>query len=288
MSRTLAIMISLNRPLAVIYVLNIWTSGYAAGCKHPQTDINGRCCDKCPPGTYMKQFCSDQQQTVCSPCEDGFFSDTYNVFDRCEECRSCPQDYAEKCTPTTNANCSCFSGFLCSNNMCTKCEENKCATGEKPTRKAGPDPFSGVELIEYSYQCEPACSDKEYYDAKKDICKPWTHCGAFGLGERFPGNKTHDSICDTNEIHNDGVFQRTLGIGFILLSLTLFMVASYTCIKSLRKHRADNNPTDIIAVSTNTHDFHLSKEESGLIIQDESKDTNNMGPLHLERVNALC
>lgn len=43
-------------------------------------------------------------------------------------------DYTEKCTATTNTNCSCRVGFLCLNNVCSKCEENKCVSGEKPKR----------------------------------------------------------------------------------------------------------------------------------------------------------
>lgn len=52
---------------------------------------------------------------------------------------------------------------------------------------------------------------------------------------------------------------------------------------------SDDEPIDIVAVSTNTFDFHLSKEESGLqlIIQDESNDINKMGSKHLESVNTL-
>lgn len=39
-------------------------------------------------GTYMEGFCS---QKVCLPCKKGFFSHKYNLFDTCEECRSCQQ-----------------------------------------------------------------------------------------------------------------------------------------------------------------------------------------------------
>lgn len=42
--------------------------------------------------------------------------------------------YAENCTATTDAKCSCMRGFLCSDNTCSKCEENKCVTGEKLKR----------------------------------------------------------------------------------------------------------------------------------------------------------
>ncbi|KAM6947909.1 tumor necrosis factor receptor superfamily member 6-like [Lycodopsis pacificus] len=170
-------MVPLSLSLAVMCVLSVWT--IAAGCGDRQYLVDRICCDLCPPGTHRQSVCS-KQQSVCIPCEDGYYSDQYQLFDRCEECRSCQQDYAEKCTPTTNANCSCRSGFLCSNNICSKCEENKCVTGEK-------------------------------------------------------------------------------------------------------LKRTDNNPTEVLAVSTNASDFHLSKEESGLelIVQDELKNSNSLGFLHL-------
>lgn len=60
-------------------------------------------------------------------------------------------EYAEKCTATTNANCSCHSGFLCSNNICSKCEENKCAAGYKPMR-TGKNGHT-FELKEISCDC---------------------------------------------------------------------------------------------------------------------------------------
>ncbi|XP_074501284.1 tumor necrosis factor receptor superfamily member 5-like [Sebastes fasciatus] len=256
--------------LAVICVLSIWTREYAADCGAGQEEVDGQCCDLCTPGEYMKELCAEQQ-TVCSPCKEGFFSDQHNMIDRCEECRSCHHEYAEKCTSTTNANCSCRDGFLCSNNLCSKCEENKCVIGEK-LQRAESKPVLG--LIKYSYHCEPqpSCPHNTYFDVKEDICK--TRRDAF---------------------HRDGIdpVHVILGIGFVLLSLTLFVFLSYACIKNLRKLKADNmknKPTEVLPVSTNASDFNLSKEESGLklIMQDESKNSNSFGLLHLEEVDCTC
>ncbi|GLD64602.1 tumor necrosis factor receptor superfamily member 5-like isoform X2 [Lates japonicus] len=119
-----------------------------------------------------------------------------------------------------------------------------------------------------------------------DICKPRIQCSALGLAELFPGNKTHNSVCDVYATGGD--FNRvTLSIGFVLLCLSLILFLSSVCIKNLRKHRTRNNP--VLAVSANTCDFQLSKEESGLqlIIQDESKDSNGFGNLHPGRVSIL-
>ncbi|XP_026162975.1 tumor necrosis factor receptor superfamily member 18 isoform X2 [Mastacembelus armatus] len=271
-------MIPLTFSLAVIFLLNIWTSGYATSCGANQTDINGLCCDLCPPGTYMKDFCTVNNPTVCSPCNEGYFSDKFIIFDRCQECQICQQEYAEKCTPTMNAKCSCRSGFLCSDNICSTCEENKCVTGEKVNKTAIP---TGGGLVKYSYQCEPACADNTYFDVKEDKCKAFTQCSAFRLQERFPGNKTHNSVCSVYGMQDSDSLQVIFGIGFVLLCFSLLVFVFHACTKNLRKHKANKNP--ILPVSTNISDFHLSKEESGiqLVIQDESKDCNTSGELYL-------
>ncbi|XP_034388747.1 tumor necrosis factor receptor superfamily member 5-like [Cyclopterus lumpus] len=246
-------MVPQSLSLAVMCVLSLWT--IAAGCGVRQEKVDGQCCDLCLPGTYRKGFCP-KQPTDCSPCEEGYFSDNYTVFDRCNECRVCQQDYVEKCTPTTNAKCKCHLDFLCSDNVCSKCEENKCVMGEKLKRT---DSAVVDRLIQYSYTCEPqsSCPYNTYFDVKEGICK------ADKEGIDF--------------IH------LILAIGFVLLSLTLLVFLSNAFIKKLRKHTEFNNPMEVLAVSTKASDFCLSKEESGfeLIVQDESKNINSLGFLHL-------
>lgn len=46
-------------------------------------------------GKYMKDFCSDRQQTVCSACVEGYFSSQYDLIDRCDKCQSCEQGRTE-------------------------------------------------------------------------------------------------------------------------------------------------------------------------------------------------
>ncbi|XP_049438387.1 tumor necrosis factor receptor superfamily member 5-like isoform X1 [Epinephelus fuscoguttatus] len=250
-------MIPLSSPLAALCLLIIWTIGRAAGCRDGQDEVDGRCCDLCPPGKYMTEFCSEHKQTVCRPCKEGYFADQSNMFDRCEKCRTCQQKYAEKCTPTANANCSCLPGFLCSNNVCSKCEENKCVSGEKPMRTAS---VQSDGLIEYSYQCEPLCTDNTRFNEKEGICE--TH------------REGRDSI------------NLILGISFVLLSLILLVFLSNAFIKTLRKHKTYKTPVE--AISTNATDFHLSKEESGVtfIMQDETKQSNSLSLMDLEKVSS--
>ncbi|XP_023149774.2 tumor necrosis factor receptor superfamily member 18 [Amphiprion ocellaris] len=267
-----------------VCVLTFWTIGHATGCGDRQIRINGRCCNLCPPGTYMAEFCSDKEQTVCISCQEGHFSDHYSVFDRCEPCQSCQQEYSEKCTPTTNATCSCRSGFLCSNSICSICEENKCVTGEKPKRT---EISSGAGVTKYSYHCEPLCPENAYFDAGRNSCQSIIPCSMLERAERFPGNKTHPPVCDKPDVHRDSSTHVILGIGFVSLSVSLLLVLSYTCMKNQRQHAINKSP--VLAASTNNNEFHLSKEESGhqLISQTESKDSNSLDQVHLEKVISL-
>nr|XP_019957031.1 PREDICTED: tumor necrosis factor receptor superfamily member 3-like [Paralichthys olivaceus] len=228
-------MVPLKRSVALSYMLSIWTLGFAKSCGKQQTLINGLCCDQCPPGNYVKKFCTENK-TVCSPCPEDYFSDDFNSFDRCEECQRCQQDYAEKCTSTTNARCSCGKGFLCSNNKCLTCEKNKCVLGE--TVKRTDNPAVGG-LIKYSYMCI-ACPAHEYFDVKEETCKPRTRCSTSGLAEQFPGNKTHNSVC----IVHGQMLSRSgdsthiiLSISFLLLSLCFIVFLSTVFVKNQRKHK---------------------------------------------------
>ncbi|XP_051804325.1 tumor necrosis factor receptor superfamily member 3-like [Acanthochromis polyacanthus] len=268
-----------------VCVLTFWTIGHATGCGDRQIAINGQCCNLCPPGTYVERFCSDKQQTLCTSCPEGHFSDHYTVFDRCEPCRSCQQEFSEKCTPTTDATCSCRSGFLCSNSICSICEENKCVMGEKLNRT---EISSHAGVTKYSYHCEPLCPKNAYFDATRNSCETIIRCSVLGFAERFPGNKTHPPVCDKPaDAHSDSSPHLILGIGFVSLSVSLLLFLSYICMKNQRKHAESKNP--VLAVSTNTSEFHLSKEESGhqLISQTESKDSNSLDQVHLEKVISL-
>ncbi|XP_030274896.1 tumor necrosis factor receptor superfamily member 18 [Sparus aurata] len=251
-------------------------------------EVEGRCRNMCPPGEFLKELYTEQNGTVCSPCETGSYSSEYTMFGKCEKCLSCPQEYVEKCTATTNAKCRCSSGFLCSNNVCSSCVENKCVTGERPNKTViAKSLVDGFE--EYSYHCEPICPDNSYYERKDAVCKLRTQCAIIGLAELFPGNKTHNSVCDrgVSFINDGGIIHMIVGIGFVLVSLTLLVLLSYACMKKLIKHKPKNNPINVVAVSANTSEYHLSKEESGcqLIIQDESKHSDSLGHLNLENVS---
>ncbi|XP_034022219.1 tumor necrosis factor receptor superfamily member 18 isoform X2 [Thalassophryne amazonica] len=241
-------------------------------------EVNGRCCDLCPPGEYLETLCSEDHQTVCRICENGTFLNYSSIFDRCEKCHTCQHEYKEKCTSTTNAKCLCHPGFRCSDHICSECEEEiKCEVWEK--LKSTVSSSGGM-------MCEPACPENAYFDIKENICKPLTQCSAKGLTVLIPGNKTHNSVCDIPGTHNgDNANQMLLGAGFFLLSL-VGMFLFYSCAKSLHNIKANMSRSDeTAAVAVSASDFQLSKEESGLqlINKDETKDTNSTAQLHLDK-----
>ncbi|XP_075872882.1 tumor necrosis factor receptor superfamily member 18 isoform X1 [Nelusetta ayraudi] len=249
-------------------VLNAWAD---SRCGPTQEERNHGCCDKCLPGQYLGKMCTESEKTKCEWCMDGHFAELHNMFDRCTKCRSCQQVYAENCTSTTNAKCSCRKGFLCSNKDCSECEESKCPAWEQ---MEWTEPLD-EERSTRNYKCEPMCATHEYFDEKQYVCKPRTQCSALGLNDEFPGNKTHNSICTSPGI---SLVHGILGVGFVLLSFTLLVFMTHSFIKYLMKNTAsnlskthtfhDNNPT----VFTKASDAQLSQEECGmkLIIMDES------------------
>uniref|UniRef100_A0A3B5QN42 TNF receptor superfamily member 9 n=2 Tax=Xiphophorus maculatus TaxID=8083 RepID=A0A3B5QN42_XIPMA len=263
--------LSFSRALLIVFSLSSWTTAQKVNCGNYHYEKDGRCCKMCEPGTHMKDFCSETRETDCRVCPEGTYADNIHAFGSCKECPSCQQGFAENCTKTTKGSCQCRPGFLCSDKSCSLCEENKCSAGEEPKKI---DLGNGS----YSYKCEFKCPGNNFFDAKEDTCKPWTPCGAKGLVEKIPGNKTHDAVCidpqgDGRDYANA---HWIMSIGFVFLSLALFLFMFYACSKNLRRKQRNSVASEISvqAVSSKTSDFHLSKEESGLklIIQEEFKD----------------
>ncbi|XP_016892162.1 tumor necrosis factor receptor superfamily member 18 [Cynoglossus semilaevis] len=267
------------KSLLLLPLLGFWRVN-AGGCGDLQAEINGRCCDMCPPGEHVEVFCTRDRPTVCRPCGNGSFSNNYTVFDRCEKCQTCQQEYEEKCTATTDAKCLCDFGFLCSDNQCSSCEENKCVPGEKLKRR---EVTNGTVVTQYLYQCEPACPDHTYYDDQDQTCRPRTQCSALGLDELFSGNKSHNSVCDIQGLKNGNLVPMILGLSFAVFSVC-FLVPFLLAVAYRRNlWRRKSNYLAELMVRHDVTNFHLSKEESGhqLVLQDETKDDNNPAQLHL-------
>ncbi|XP_057702489.1 tumor necrosis factor receptor superfamily member 5-like isoform X2 [Corythoichthys intestinalis] len=262
-------MVSPHPFLTTLYALYIWMFEYTTGmgCPPQKTLMNGKCCELCPPGEYLKEFCTETTETVCQPCPDNSFSGQHNAFDRCEECQACQGAYQErekKCSPTTNAKCSCRPGFLCFDDACSQCMENPCAAGEKVVK-------TGDGLIP-QYNCQPACPDHEYLD-EMNICRKRIQCNKEDLAKQFRGNRTHDASCHRNDTDKNAVCV-TYCVGCAVLALLLLVILTHKCVKVAKKRRADKT---VVVTPLSLNDTHMSKEESGfhqLIIQTDSNKTH--------------
>ncbi|CAB1353388.1 unnamed protein product [Coregonus sp. 'balchen'] len=173
--------------MTVICLLYFWTMALAADqqCKDSY-EKDGKCCELCPPGTFVKKQCTASTKTDCGDCPVGSYSESNDLFEDCQPCLKCQHGYTRVCTTTANTNCVCGSGFLCSDHECSKCEKEKiCRKGEELKRTGS---------REYTWKCVP-CPNNTYSDTEHGHCKLLTQCGAHGLVVIFPGNKTHNSKC---------------------------------------------------------------------------------------------
>ncbi|TKC42905.1 hypothetical protein EI555_019431, partial [Monodon monoceros] len=72
-----------------------------------------RCCKECQPGYGMESRCTQAQDTVCRPCEPGFYNEAVN-YEACKPCTQCNQrsgsEPKQRCTPTRDTVCGCRPG----------------------------------------------------------------------------------------------------------------------------------------------------------------------------------
>lgn len=76
---------------------------------------SGKCCARCPPGTYAKKECTETTDTQCQPCKDGEYTTSWNYASKCKTCKECdlPLVKKENCSSTSRELCVCPEGFEC-------------------------------------------------------------------------------------------------------------------------------------------------------------------------------
>ncbi|XP_007249851.3 tumor necrosis factor receptor superfamily member 5 isoform X2 [Astyanax mexicanus] len=99
-------------------------------------DINPTwCCKKCHPGQFMQKRCMKDVGTVCSSCGVDNYRDDFNYEFKCKRCSECTKPNMEpkkSCTPTSNTECGCKSGFICNNDQCDQCVKLPPTTTKPP------------------------------------------------------------------------------------------------------------------------------------------------------------
>ncbi|XP_054478139.1 tumor necrosis factor receptor superfamily member 6B-like [Anoplopoma fimbria] len=80
-------------------------------------------CDRCRPGTHMKEYCTATTTTVCAPCKSNHYTELWNYLPKCLYCHNlCTENQAveTECTATNDRVCRCIDGFYMTGDFCMR------------------------------------------------------------------------------------------------------------------------------------------------------------------------
>ncbi|NWR82815.1 TNR5 factor, partial [Furnarius figulus] len=175
-------------------LLGCWEAGDALTCSDKQYEYKGRCCNRCPPGQKLVSMCDKTEHSICTPCENGHYQQSWTKEKHCA-----PHDVCEdnaglmvkmQGNATHNTVCQCQAGMHCSDTSCQTCVENQpCRPGSG---------FVAAKAMERkSSPCEP-CAEGTFSNisSKTEPCHPWTSCEEKGLMLKMKGTNISDVICE--------------------------------------------------------------------------------------------
>ncbi|XP_066059225.1 tumor necrosis factor receptor superfamily member 4 [Chamaea fasciata] len=139
----------------------------ALECGERQYAFRQRCCSDCAPGQRMRSRCSASADTVCSPCQDGYFSSRHHH----GFCRSCTVCQAVRKGSVEAKPCESTSDRLC-----------VCRPGFQPA------------AIPAGSQCSP-CPAGTFSGGGNENCRPWTNCSSLGKSTLRAGTAAEDALC---------------------------------------------------------------------------------------------
>uniref|UniRef100_A0A8C3WCY9 Tumor necrosis factor receptor superfamily member 4 n=1 Tax=Catagonus wagneri TaxID=51154 RepID=A0A8C3WCY9_9CETA len=130
----------------------------------------GRCCKECLPGHGMESRCTSSRDTVCRPCEPGFYNEAVN-YEPCKPCTQCNQrsgsEVKRQCTNKTDTTCG-------------------CKPGTQPQDGFGYK--RGVDCV----QCPPG----HFSPGNDQACQPWTNCTLVGKRTLQAASNSSDAVCE--------------------------------------------------------------------------------------------
>ncbi|XP_055459060.1 tumor necrosis factor receptor superfamily member 11A [Psammomys obesus] len=154
----------------------------------------GRCCSRCQPGKYLSSKCTPTSDSVCLPCGQDEYLDTWNEEDKCLLHKVCDAGKAlvavDPGNHTAPRRCACTAGYHW-NPDCECCRRNtECAPG-----------FGAQHPLQLNRDtvCTP-CTLGFFSDvfSSTDKCRPWTNCTLLGRIEVHQGTKTSDAVCSSS------------------------------------------------------------------------------------------
>ncbi|XP_041649465.1 tumor necrosis factor receptor superfamily member 5 [Cheilinus undulatus] len=201
------------------------------------TTKDGRCCDKCPAGSYVRAECDDTKKTECADCARGHFTATPNFLTKCRGCRSCTSHKNQRkvmdCMAQEDTVCECVPGFICSNTQCDHCQKVKfCSLGQGVKKQATRtnDTVCGV------------CEEGTFSNVTDfhSPCQTHTRCEDLGRLVKTPGTRTADAVCGDFKSYCHWIIPAGLWSGLVLTALILF---GLICWRTKRKSSRTASPT---------------------------------------------
>ncbi|XP_040900213.1 tumor necrosis factor receptor superfamily member 5 isoform X2 [Toxotes jaculatrix] len=258
-------------------------------CSKDSYSKDGRCCDRCPAGTYAQAECDGEKPTVCAKCPDGFYTATKNHLNKCQVCRECSshnnQRKAKECSATENTVCECKSGLYCSNDQCDHCQPvTPCSVGvgvKNPANRTS------------DTKCAP-CEEGTYSNVTDFLspCKPHTRCEVLGRTLKVHGTKTTNAVCGDFLPRCSWILPASLWSGLVLTALFLFVVV--ICWRAKRKsYRAasPNAPVTLVEMVPTTDvtslDLHLPSTELNGHCQELNGHCQELNG-HCQELNGHC
>ncbi|XP_005427760.3 tumor necrosis factor receptor superfamily member 4 [Geospiza fortis] len=138
-------------------------------CQQHQYSFRDKCCSDCAPGERMRSRCTASADTVCSPCQDGYFSSQHH-HGFCKSCTICNTRKGsvevKPCEKTSDRACACQAGF---------------------------QPARGVPV---GRECS-RCPEGTFSRGGNKNCQPWTNCSSLGKSTLRAGTGTEDAQCSS-------------------------------------------------------------------------------------------
>ncbi|XP_038140346.1 tumor necrosis factor receptor superfamily member 5 [Cyprinodon tularosa] len=191
---------------------------------------DGKCCDKCPAGKFVKEDCNKTNSTICSSCPEGTFTEDWNNLKQCIKCTKCRATNIQKisnCTTERDTVCECKSGFY---SLSEHCEDwTKCPVGEGVKNQ----PTSKSDTV-----CAP-CGNGTFSNVTDYFspCKQYTRCDSGQV--KTPGTPKADAICHSKSPSGcSWVLPASLWAGFVL---TIVVVAAFLLWRTKRRSYRTGN-----------------------------------------------
>ncbi|XP_069776678.1 tumor necrosis factor receptor superfamily member 11B-like [Narcine bancroftii] len=154
----------------------------------------GRICRHCPPGFYMKTYCTKDHDTICAPCSANHYTKFWNYVRKCQYCNNfCYENQYVKheCNQFHNRICECKDGYFLKYEFCIKHRE--CPQGFEVETPGTPYRDTVCK------RCGPGFFSSE--SSASLLCKRHTNCTELGLELDIKGNAWHDNLCSPCQPH---------------------------------------------------------------------------------------